>query len=293
MNTKSEFERSLKPHAVEEFLDYYFYRRLAGLLVPSFIRIGVTPDQITTLSLLTGLVAAVLCYYRHFALAVVAAVFAIMLDCCDGQVARLTRKTSPLGRIRDGFFDMIWIAAFWLALYFSGYFQSHGMDVFWLMFASAASMIIHCWRFDGIKIKYLEAASPENLEGDLDVPQALRLARAEARDFRLFNTLLALIIAFQTYFFVRGKSERRAFSFSARERAHIRSRLEPVIDLWSWLGEGHHNTLVLFGTLLAPLTPYGLIAAFLFILGPMNLWMLYGEYRFWQAYSDLGLKPAA
>lgn len=266
--------KETKPAAVEEFLDFYFYRRVAHYLVPLCTSLRMTPDQVTTLSLLTGLSAAYLVLHRQFIISAILVIGAIILDCTDGQLARITGKTSPMGRIMDGFFDSLWVTALWLAIFFSGYFQGRGISpgTFWLMFFASLSMFLHCYRFDGIKIKYLELAEPGFWEKDLDYEQATTLLRDELKRIHLFRALLALIIVFHVYFFVRGKMEKLNVEISEAGRGIAKERLEPIMRRWTWLGEGHHNTLVILGLLAAPWTPYGLIAAFVTILLPMNLW---------------------
>jgi len=271
--------KAIKPIAVEEFLDYYFYRRVAMLMVPGLIRLKISPNQITTISLLFGLTSAYFIYNLQFIPAALIAMIAIFFDCCDGQVARLTGQSSPFGRILDGFFDFIWVAAFWFGLHLSGYFQALDLNVLPLMIVSAASTVIHCWRFDAIKVKYFEIADPKACEGDLDIYQAFALFKQELKKFNLFSALLALVMAFQMYFFSRGTKTKKTYDLSPEERQKFKDKLSPVINLWSYLGEGHHNTIVLLGALFAPISPYGFITAFLIILVPMNFWWFYCEYK--------------
>lgn len=278
MSLTISLERSLKPTAIEEFLDYYFYRRVAYFFVPFLIRRELTPNTITSLSLFTGLVGAYATFYGHFAWGALICFFAIVLDCCDGMVARLTGSVSVFGRIMDGFFDAIWVTALWLAIYHSGYFQRLHLSIFPLMLASSLSMIVHCWRFDGIKVQYIELCEASFNEGDLDAPTAIRLFCCELKKWRLFSALFALIIAFQMYFFGRGARKKSEPLFVERCQKN-KEVLEPVINLWSFLGEGHHNTVVLFGMAMAAVTPIFLIAAFGVILVPLNLWWFYCEYR--------------
>jgi len=265
--------------AIEELLDYYFYRRVAHLIVPIFLKLRFTPNQITTLSLIVGLIGAFFAYRGMFILSAMFILVAIFFDCCDGQVARLTGKSSPLGRVMDGLFDALWVTALWLGIFKSGYFSNLGINIFPLMLFSSISMIIHCWRFDGIKVQYIEKCETEFYEGDLDFPTAMALFKKEMRSFSFFSAFLALAIAFQMYFFGRGSAKKSTKVLSADKYQENKKILEPVINLWSFLGEGHHNTLVIIGMLLTLVSPYFLMAAFWFILVPMNLWWFYSEYQ--------------
>lgn len=280
------FKRSIKPQAVEEFLDYYFYRRLAALLIPSLIRMKLTPNKITTLSLVFGLVATFCIFQFWFFPAAFFTIVCIVLDCCDGQVARLTGKTHPLGRVLDGFFDAIWMVAMWSTLYFCGYFQGLGHNVSWLMPFAGLSTLLHCWRFDGVKIHYLEYTEASYHEGDLDVPSAAALMKSEWKAGRYFWSMLAFFIMFQMYVFVRGTKEKQKREFSDAQKSLIKERMEPLIKRYSYIGQGHHNTLLILGMIFAPWTPFVLLVAFWVILVPMNVLWLVCEFEF------LGVKRA-
>src|SRR5688500_16009836 len=183
---QTAFQKSLKPAAIEEFLDYYFFRRAAHALVPGLIKIRISPNQVTTLSLIAGLAGSYLVLQQRFLPGAFLAVIAIILDCCDGQIARLTGQTSPLGRAIDGFFDLVWIAALWLAVYNSDYFQQRGYSgasVLMLMVPSSISMILHCWKFDAVKLRYLSLVEPAYSERALSANESWRLMKKEFSEF--------------------------------------------------------------------------------------------------------------
>lgn len=286
--THDSFLRSLKPLTIEECVDYYFYRRVAHFLIPVFLRLKMTPNQVTTLSMLTGVLASWFVLHQSFFWAGTLAMVAIFFDCCDGQLARLTGQSHPFGRAIDGFFDLVWVTCFWLAIFFSGFLQNEGFaTILTLMIPSALSMIVHCWRFDGVKIKYLERAQSGFSEKDVDFPETLELMKKSWRQRDLISVFWTLLMAFQMYFFVRGKEKKKREEFSQKEQQDAEKTLGPVIKSWTWLGEGHHNTLVILGVFLAPISPYFLIFAFMTILVPMNLWWWVCEWRWRKAYRSL------
>ncbi len=276
----SDFLKSLKPRDLEEYVDFIFYRRLAHPLVQVLAKTSITPNQVTTGSLILGLTASWAVYRQFFLLAFVFAVSAIVLDCCDGQLARITGKANPIGHMMDGLFDFLWITAFWLAIHFSGYFQSQDLNVFWLMIAAAASMIVHCWKFDGTRVRYIELANPVLASKEMDMQQIMAFFHEKRKNWELFAAFLSLCLAFQVYFFVRGKETKLKIVISPERAKKNETILSPVIRRFTWLGEGTHNTLVLIGVLLATWTPYGLITAFWIILVPMNMWFIFNLWNF-------------
>lgn len=264
------FSKSTKPKSVEEPVDYYFYRRLAHLLVPFLYKLHFTPNLVTLLSLVTGLVAAYLVYHQYFIVSVFVALLAIIFDCCDGQLARLTGKSSPIGRALDGLCDTIWVSLFGYSVIFSGYFKEEGIDSWmtWCGVAAAFFTLVHCGRYDGIKIKFTSLTQPDFKEQDLSVDEAMKLAKEKFKKLNFLVAFLALLAAVQSYLFVHQNQKKITQSLSL---------LESLMKKWVWLGEGTHNTLLLIGVLLAPLTPYGLVVIFGIILIPMNFLWIYLE----------------
>lgn len=283
-----DFAKSTKPKSVEEPVDYYFYRRLAHLLVPLLYKLHFTPNLVTLLSLVTGLTASYLVYHQHFIASVFVALLAIVFDCCDGQLARLTGKSSPIGRALDGLCDTIWVSLFGYSVIFSGYFKEEGIDSWmtWCGVAAAFFTLVHCGRYDGIKIKFTELTEPNFKEQDLDVNGALTLAKEKIKKLNFLMAFLALFIALQTYLFVRKGKKEIKINLTDTQRNHINNQLEPLMKKWVWLGEGTHNTLLLIGVLLAALTPYGLVMVFGIILVPMNFLWIYLEIRWKRSYKE-------
>src|SRR5213082_3099465 len=84
-----EYKRSLKMPEAEEIFDLLFYRPIAFVFVKIIYRLPITPNQVTGLSLLAGLISA---WYFSLgasaALVSAAAWYAIanILDCSDGQL---------------------------------------------------------------------------------------------------------------------------------------------------------------------------------------------------------------
>lgn len=270
----------LKPKATEELLDYIFFRRVAARLVPFFIGVKMTPNQISFLSLAFGLLSSVFLWQKLFFLSGISAIVTMIVDCCDGQVARLTGQTSPMGRVLDGLVDFVWITCFWVVLYNdTGYFQSYGMEIFPLMFFSSASFVLHVWRYDGVKVKSNELIYPDINKQDLDVPRAYEFMKTSFRKGDFFNGILAVVNIFQTFFFVRGMAKKQNYETNELKREKLKEILEPVVNIFSYLGVTHHNILIIIATFLAPWTPKGYLVAFWIMLVPMNLVWVYGEFR--------------
>ncbi|HBF13450.1 MAG TPA: hypothetical protein DDW49_08730 [Deltaproteobacteria bacterium] len=287
-NQNMTFEKSLKPAAVEEWLDVVFYRKLAHKLVPLFIKLKFSPNMISGLSLASGLLASLFVFHEHFWASALCMVMAIIFDCSDGQVARLTGNKNPFGRIIDGVFDMIWIVSFWILLDRSPYFTKHPIPHITLLMSTAGFFfVVHCWRYDGVKIKYLERVQPGYSDKDLDLSQIRVLLKEEWKKKNILTCFLCVCMAFQMYFFVRGKHQKTSIFPSLEQQEEARLNLTPVMRLWSWLGESHHNTLMILGILLAPWTPAGLLFVFFYITIPLNFLWIVSEWKWKKLYKNM------
>lgn len=94
----------------EGFVDRYFNRKLSRWFTRLFLAIGLSPNSITVLAGLIGLVAAAGFGLGTYSAGVVAALLfqlAAVIDCCDGEVARLTFTESPFGAWLDLVVDNI------------------------------------------------------------------------------------------------------------------------------------------------------------------------------------------
>jgi len=106
----SDYWRSLKPRDVEEPIDVWVHRPLAYVLAKLAYPTPITPNQITAVSMLFGVFAglALLSLSRFGLIMAGLCVFlSAVFDCADGQLARMRRTSSPLGRILDGMADLV------------------------------------------------------------------------------------------------------------------------------------------------------------------------------------------
>lgn len=91
-------------------VDAYLNRRYSRLLTRLFLRTPLTPNQITVLSFLTGLLGASCFLFGSYGGSVLGALllqFSTVLDCVDGEVARVKMLESPLGEWLDITLDTV------------------------------------------------------------------------------------------------------------------------------------------------------------------------------------------
>ncbi|MDE6438199.1 MAG: CDP-alcohol phosphatidyltransferase family protein, partial [Muribaculaceae bacterium] len=116
---ESGYRASLKSMDTEEHIDLAFYRPIGYAWACLARRLGVTPNAITIASIFLGIGAGVMMYFTPLWMNVIGMlllVWANSFDSADGQLARMTRQYSRLGRILDGLSGDIWFACIYVAI---------------------------------------------------------------------------------------------------------------------------------------------------------------------------------
>lgn len=112
-------KESLKSNDTEETLDVYFTRPIGLAFALMWIKIGVTPNFVTILSMFLG-AGAGFCFYHTQLWWNVCGVALLMLanfcDSTDGQMARLTNHKTMIGRMLDGFASDVWFFCCYLGI---------------------------------------------------------------------------------------------------------------------------------------------------------------------------------
>jgi len=104
-------ERRLKLTLANRSNDGFFsvlvLRRLSKPITALSVRLGISPNLITFVSLLIGFYSAYLFSQRDYILGALLFQLSLIVDCSDGEVARYTRKFSDFGRWFDASTDRV------------------------------------------------------------------------------------------------------------------------------------------------------------------------------------------
>lgn len=142
INMNEKINKTLKSSETEDWLDYHFIRPLCYYLSVFFAKLDVHPNTVTILSMIVGAASTVFfasgCFYYEGITGLVMNLIAIamlmvadLLDCTDGQLARMTGKKSRLGRILDGMAGFVWFVPIYCGLVWRFY-QHHDLEFSWL-----------------------------------------------------------------------------------------------------------------------------------------------------------------
>ena len=129
----------------EGFVDRYINRKISRWFTRLFLAIGLSPNSITILATLIGLMSAAGFGMGTYTAGVVGAVLfqlAAVIDCCDGEVARLTFTESPFGAwldiAMDNLIHMAIFAGVAAGLYVAQVGQAHA----WITLALGAAAVL-------------------------------------------------------------------------------------------------------------------------------------------------------
>lgn len=113
-----EYEASLKSIETENLIDRIFYRPIGFRIARALRHTGITPNMVTIISIFIGAAAGYFFYQQQPILTlcgILSLVLANILDCVDGQLARLTGIKSEIGRILDGVAGDIWFTCVYVS----------------------------------------------------------------------------------------------------------------------------------------------------------------------------------
>jgi hypothetical protein len=246
MSIYNEYKTSLKSFDVEEILDLVIYRPISFLFVKLIYKTKLTPNQLSVISMIFGMASFFLFYPGRYEL-IVAAGIAIfisnVIDCADGQLARLKKNGTKVGRIIDGFIDYITGMAIFLGIGAALY---HITGSPWYSWGIAAiggfSRVLQNMFFDYYRNLYLQCVynKVNNINAEIveftEEKERLKTVKGKSMDKFLVNIYL------------------KYCSLQKKSASHVELNVTPevykqknktLLRLWSWIGSTTHLTLVI------------------------------------------------
>jgi len=268
----SEYKKSLKMAEVEEFVDLYFYRPLAYLLVRAIYRTSITPNQITLFSITIGLAAA-FCFGNGPTTAVIGAVLyaaSVVLDCADGQLARLKKNGTRMGRVLDGVVDYIVGISAYFGIAVGLKPPAWPASRWWLLIvAAAASNIFHSLAIDYYRTRFLNVIL-DTTHGEDEDSRSFADERAALRAAGRRPLKRWAIGIYLRYLDLQRKTAvppgRNGADWKSR-RTEFRAANGTILRLWTFLGSSTQITLLIAAVLLGRFTYY-----FWAMIIVLNLW---------------------
>lgn len=162
---EAEYLASLKSIETENYVDRLFYRPIGFKIAKALTPTGIHPNTITLISIIIGMAGGALFYVSEpfwvVLVAIALMVGANILDCVDGQLARLTGIKSEVGRILDGLAGYLWFLTLYLAIALRVYDNSGFWPIFIIALISMLSHALQAGITDYYKTLHLRFISKE------------------------------------------------------------------------------------------------------------------------------------
>jgi len=244
---------------IEEITNLYLIHPLAGRLVPIFAQLHVTPNAVSIVGMLFGILAA-FAYYRYWDPRFAIAGFALMIawhvmDGADGQLARYTQTYSYFGKMLDGIADHVTFAAVYAALAVTAS-RRHGNWVYALVAISALFHAIQSASYERQRQEYeylgwgkKPQEPPLRNNRDRGRPGGIR------RLLDFLHRLFFFGLSFPTAGINRKFRETMAEALqndpgkAVLVRRHYRETLAPQIRSWSVLSANYRTLGIFISTL--------------------------------------------
>ena len=140
MNEK--VQSTLKSSETDDWLDIKVVRPFAYLWALLCARLDIHPNTVTIVSMIIGAASSWFFAQGSFhyggthglwlnVIGIILLMWADVLDCTDGQLARMTGKKSRLGRILDGLAGFVWFTPIYVGMVIRFY-HHHSIEFGWL-----------------------------------------------------------------------------------------------------------------------------------------------------------------
>lgn len=187
MGLWNDYLATVKSVDVEEPIDLWVHRPIAYLLARALYPTPVSPDFVTLMSIVFG-VASGVCIWRefphHMQLGGLLLFASAVVDCADGQLARMRKTSSAWGRALDGSADLVTIAAVAPAT-LAAIWRMHATPVWHAYLAMAlgvATLVTSSWHttlYDHYKNVLLRVTGPSADADDYEAAAARHAAAGE------------------------------------------------------------------------------------------------------------------
>ncbi|MCB0727526.1 MAG: CDP-alcohol phosphatidyltransferase family protein [Ignavibacteriae bacterium] len=247
MSLSSEFKQSLKTVDSEEILDLVIFRPISFVLVKLIYNTNITPNQISIVALMFGILTGIL-YGQgtHFYFMLGAASFFICntLDCMDGQLARLKKNGTKIGRVIDGFIDYITSISVFLGLGVAMTILTGDATYSWIITIIAGiSKALQNMFFDNYRNLYLEHVygKASGLDEEIKEYSEEKERLKSVSGHHIEKMLISLYLAYSKL--QKNSTKHTELNVTPEE---YKSQNKFLLRLWSWLGSTTHMVGLIF-----------------------------------------------
>lgn len=249
MSWLSEYRSSLKNVHAEEFLDVYFYRPIAFVIVKSLYSLPLTPNNYSFMSFASGMTAGYFFFHGQFVLGAIFFFLFAVLDCCDGMQARMKKNGSEFGRFVDGLVDYVSNAVCYIALAI-GVMKvmpiTMGVPTWYLIVAAGVSKALHSIIYDHYLMEYMSYEKGDGgfVQNEIEmIRKKIDDAQKDPNGSKRRLLILRIYLGFSS---LQAGSEARTLKFDSKEYVKKNYR---SIQMWGLIGPAWHITFLIIGFL--------------------------------------------
>jgi len=254
MNWWREYNNSLKMKEVEEVIDLILYRPIAFLLVITVYNTKIKPDHLTLTAMLMGIIGGYFYSIGSQQYAVIGAVFYLLfniLDCSDGQLARIKKNGSPVGRLLDGIADLIAAIAIYTGIVIGFANRPEQPSPFLILMAfTGISIIIQESLVDYFRTRFLDVVLQRQdtfIEGIEEYKNEYEKIKNQNGKWFRKSIILIYLIYSQMQRFLIPKKKRIKFISSTPEDYFKKNRI--IIRFWVFMGPSAKITILILCSL--------------------------------------------
>lgn len=279
---KLKIESTYKSNDTEEFLDRLFYRKVGYGMAVAAKAMGLTPNNVTFISIIFGVVAGHLFFYQNTIINLIGVLMLITaeaMDGADGQLARLTNTYSRYGRIFDGVAGNLWFVSIYLHMSARFIVEGGTPFIFLIAIISGISHSFQSAMADFYRIFYLYFVQGKYKDIDdlSEVKETYSKLRWLKNPFKKF--LLRVYINYLNQQYLFAKSVRKLYGFIEEKfdgvtpswlKVEYRSLNKPMIKYQNILTTNTRMIVLFIALFLGNILHY-----FLFELIVLNILLVY------------------
>ena len=242
-----EFKASLKTVEAEEIFDLIIFRPISFVFVKLIYNTNITPNQISVAAMLMGVIAGIIFSFGTHTDFLIASAFYFTcntLDCADGQLARLKKNGTLLGRVVDGFIDYVVSTVIYICLGIAlAKVSGSGWYGFLLCVGGGISAAVQAFYYDfyrNLFLQYVHGKSSHLSEEIKEFEEEKeRLKKTQGKPIEKL-----LINAYLCYSRLQLKTAKSTKVLNVSPEEYYKdNRL--LLRLWSWVGSTTHMVLLM------------------------------------------------
>jgi phosphatidylglycerophosphate synthase len=272
-----DYKKSIKHAIFDETLTLYILRPIAFIFVKLFYPTSITPNQISLMTAIVGIISGYF-FSRGDVISFVIAgslyFLSMVLDCVDGMIARLKNSGTPVGRIIDGFSDYIVGISVYIGMGIG--FGKGLIDVkflpfsyWWFLVIAAISHIFHAMLVDYYRAEFMahglgkQTSTWEEKEIFTD-----ELNKIKHQKGKLFEKVLIAVYLGYSHLQLFKMDTNMGAKEEYNKLIYFKSN-KLLIRLWFWIGPTASAFIIIISAFL-----FRPIIFFAFTIGLANIYMI-------------------